>query len=149
MPPLPAYYGQMVLDQPIAYLSIGATPQTGYRVGEKLGEFKVESITLDSIVFDLNEKKVEKKLAELIPKEPAPVQAAPAQTPVAANSGAVSLTGPAADNFRDPAIGAELTEQFRACVPGDTSPVGTEKSGYRERSTPSPPGPVCLLERTN
>ncbi len=147
VPPLPVAYG--VLDfggGPTAILSPrpGAS-QRSYRVGEMIGEFLLAEAGTEEIVFEWEGKRIRKRLEELAPRpseasapqESAQAPAAPPPPPAAATSlSPAELAAP----------GVDLGGQVRGCQPGDTSPAGTVRDGYRKVVTVTPFGSSCRWE---
>jgi hypothetical protein len=142
-PPRPAYYGQMGLGEPVAFLSADKGGQKGFHVGDEVGPFKLVAFNRETITFEWNGKTLEYPLAELKPKEP--VAPAPAAAAVAAP--AKVIAGPVIATIEDknPVLGAQNGE-IRSCVPGDKSPAGTVKDGFRKSVTTGPFGPMCMWE---
>jgi hypothetical protein len=174
MPDLPYYHGEMAIGEPIVLLSTAKTPQRSYRAGESIGEFKVIRFDRDTITFDWKGKTVERRLAELRPKETpqtaqsgvpsgapagavaatgtvsaAPVSAfTPAKAPVTSLNGTTSTsTGSDSNGSLDSMLGPELSPTERACVEGDSSAAGTVHSGYRKVSMITLLGPLCHWEK--
>ncbi|PYT14639.1 MAG: hypothetical protein DMG59_16625 [Acidobacteria bacterium] len=71
MPALPSYHGQMGIGEPVVILSFGSKPvQKRYHAGEQVGDFTLVSFDNQKITLDWKGKAVERKLEELVPKEP-------------------------------------------------------------------------------
>lgn len=142
MPALPLAYGMMNIGEPTVFLSEKPGAQhRGYRVGEKIGEFKIAAIDGQEITFDWEGKLVTKKMEEILDKkarDTAPAEAAAAKpaTPSAVTTLAPVKAGP----------GVELSQSSRACVPGDSNPSGTVQDGYRKTVTKTPFGDSCRWE---
>src|SRR5512142_2082059 len=47
-PPAPAYYGQMALSDPVAFLGVDRSGQKGFHVGDKVGPFKLVAFNRDT-----------------------------------------------------------------------------------------------------
>jgi hypothetical protein len=144
MPDLPVYYGIMNLNDGItAIMSPKADqPSQGIRFGEKVGEFTLVSIDGDEVTLEWDGKTVTKNVSELRPRPDAaravPVRAASTpQTP--------QPQQPAAHVEARP--GGDLGGGFRACLPGDSSPAGTQAEGWRKVLIPTPMGNACHWER--
>lgn len=156
MPALPTYYGQMTLGDPVVLLTPpGSTQQKSYAVGDKIGDFKVLAFNQEVITFEWNGNKVERKIAELAPKQATPqADAAPAAAAPAAGGQVTSLSGPATKNgepeaaTKPPTLGTDMGGGFRACVAGDTSPAGTTLNGYKKVITRSLMGQSCYWEQS-
>jgi len=146
MPPLPLLHGVVdVGDGPVAILVTRAGGQDkGFRPGDKVGDFKLVSVSASAIVFDWEGKRVEKTLEEIMDRSalqqpaaaaadatPRPVAAAPAPPPPA--------NAPAAP-------GVSMGGDFKACVAGDNSPAGTVTDGMRKVVSSTPFGATCRWE---
>lgn len=143
-PPRPAYYGQMGLGEPVAFLSGEKGVQKGFRVGEAVGPFKLVAFNRETITFEWNGKTLEYPLAELKPK--VPVAGAQSGAPAFAPAQIVSA-GPVIGITQDknPVLGMQNGD-IRSCVTGDNSPSGTVKDGFRKSVIPGPFGPMCQWE---
>lgn len=149
MPALPAYYGQMRIGEPVVILSNATTPQKSYHTGEKIGPFEIVSFNLEKIAFKWNDKTVERKVEELMPKEAPPELTQPVGTaqPQQSQTQAKSLGGSSdLGNKTDSVIGVDMGASNHACVPGDTSPAGTIVSGMKKVMTRSLMGMSCYWE---
>lgn len=155
-PPFPSVHGVMDLGfGATIFMSSGqGSQQKGYKEGDKVGEWKIVKAGREEIEFEWEGKTFTKKVADLKAKPsaaPAPAAAAsPAapQTQVLAGSNVTS-----ADEAK------KLTEKMtngkawidtggtnHACAPGDTSPAGTVRDGYRKVTKPSMFGQACFWE---
>jgi hypothetical protein len=143
-PPRPAYYGQMGFSNPVAFLSTDKGGQKGFHAGDDVGPFKLVAFNRESMTFEWNGKTLEYTLAELKPKEPVPGQ--PAAAVASAGPKVVSL-GPVIQNTQEkgPVLGA-INGEIRSCVPGDNSPAGAVKDGFRKSVVNSAFGPMCQWE---
>ncbi len=115
--------------------------QKVYRAGDTVGPFKLVSVDNKDIVFEWNGQQIEKKLAELKPREAttqfAPVQSNAAPGAVVTTPGNSDKSGPGSD------VG---DGGFRACQAGENSPSGTISNGYRKVIKPSLMGQSCHWE---
>jgi hypothetical protein len=146
VPPLPSYYGQMNLGEPVILLSTDRIPQKSFRVGDKVGDFKLAAFDHDTVTLEWEEKVLVNQLRDLTAKEPErPVQAAAATAAGANQNKSITKMGGTSDKPTDPILGP-MNGLFPTCVPEDTSPDGTIKNGYRKRITPSMMGPSCMWE---
>jgi hypothetical protein len=143
MPPLPVAYGVLDLGSgPTVILSERAGGESkGYRVGEKIGEFKLVALTNRDLTFDWDGKQVKRTIEELLDRsgrteEPPP----PQQTAATPGGSAVSNLGAKAGP------GVELGPTTRACVPNDTTPAGTVQDGFKKVVTATPFGQSCRWE---
>jgi hypothetical protein len=154
LPPLPVYHGQMSLGKAVVLLSLKGDDQKSYEAGEEVGPFKLLAFDAETITLEFEGKTVERKLAELRPKEPLPQQAAAAAPvpPPPSASATVRTLGSSADpnkpaSSSDNQPGADIGGGFRACAPGDTSPDGTLSGGYRKVVTRGLMGSACRWEQ--
>lgn len=146
MPPLPVAHGVVDLGGgPRVILSEkeGGT-QRAYRVGDRIGEFRIAKISRQQIAFEWNGQLIQRKLEELVAKtaevEQAP--AAPASPPPAQPAQATVQ----ATAVRPGPSSIDLGGGIKACQPGDTSPPGTVVNGYRKVVTQTPFGAACRWE---
>jgi hypothetical protein len=145
MPPLPVAYGVMNLGGgPTVFLGEKpGAPNRGYSAGEKVGEFTLVALDQDEIVLEWDGQKFKKKLADLRPQagvQPpgAPVAEAPRQASTQVQTVTVS---------QDLGPGPEAAPGAKFCEPGDTSPAGTVRDGYRKVVSPTPVGNACHWEQ--
>jgi hypothetical protein len=155
MPPLPEYHGQMAIGDPVAILSTPGGTQKGYRLGEKVGEFKLVAFDREKIKFEWNEKSVERKLTDLVAKEdtsqaakgPVPQQPAPAA--VSSSDGRPAANNSLSTNTNSsPTFGSEIGDGVYACASGDNSAAGTILNGHKKTLYTTMFGPVCRWEPT-
>jgi hypothetical protein len=140
-PPRPAYYGQMELGEPVAFLGVEKAGQKGFHVGDKVGPFKLVAFNHETITFEWKDKTLKYPLAELKPKDSVTAQpASPAAAKAASASRAIGVT-----QDKTPVLGVQ-NGQTRACVAGDNSPAGTVKDGFKKSITPGMFGPMCQWE---
>jgi hypothetical protein len=147
VPPRPAYYGQMGLGEPVAFLSGEKGGQKGFHAGEAVGPFKLVAFNRETITFEWNGKTLEYPLTELKPKEgTAALAAQPGAAPTFV-PGKIMSIGPVIGTTEDknPVLGPQNGE-IRSCVTGDKSPAGTVKDGFRKTIVNGPFGPSCLWE---
>jgi hypothetical protein len=148
VPTLPKYYGQMSFDEPVILLSTVGSQQKSFRVGDKVGEFKLAAFDRDTVTLEWRDKMLKNNLKDLTPKEAErPVQAAtPAPAPAAAQTASITkMGGGAAAVKSDPALGA-AHGIYRECLPSDTSPAGTVKDGFTKRIIGGLMGTTCQWE---
>jgi hypothetical protein len=142
-PARPEYFGQMGFGDPVAFLSVEKARQKGFRAGDQVGPFKLVAFDRDTITFEWNGKTLEYPLAELKPKQPVVAQVAgppqPSSLPAPKNLAVGS------SQSKDPAFGDQNGEN-RGCVPGDASPSGTVKDGYKKLVVQGPFGAYCTWE---
>jgi hypothetical protein len=99
MPALPSYHGQMAIGEPVIFLSTGAAgQQRSYHSGDTVGDFKLVSFDHDQIDLEWHGKDVQRKLAELKPKETAPPPAAKTTAAASPASRSSSSSPTAAQN---------------------------------------------------
>lgn len=143
LPPMPVYRGQIAIGEPVLILSLQGADQKSYRAGEEVGPFKLVAFDREKITLEFDGKQIERKVAELQPKEappPPPAQNAPAAAPVK------SLSGPAGQ-AAPPAFGNDMGGGFRGCAVGDTSPNGTVLQGYKKIIATTAMGQSCHWEQ--
>jgi hypothetical protein len=155
LPPMPFYHGQMALGEPVVMLSLKGDDQKRYRAGEAVGSFKLVAFDREKITLEFEGKTVERKLAELRPKETQPVEQA-AVAPAAASSplppvpvvkplSATPASSPSPQSEIE--IGGEMGGGLRGCAPGDNSPSGTVANGYRKVVARGLMGNTCHWEQ--
>jgi hypothetical protein len=144
VPPRPAYYGQMTLGEPVAFLSGEKGGQKGFHIGDKVGPFKLLAFNRETVTFEWNGKTLEYPVADLKPKAAALV-AQPGVPTFAPEKviGAGAVIGITQE--KGGVLGVQNGE-IRSCVTGDNSPSGTVKDGYRKSIVPGAFGPSCLWE---
>lgn len=168
MPPLPRYYGQIAIGEPVALLSLPPAAQRGYHAGDTIGDFTLVSFDRDNIKFEWKGKPVERKVEDLRPKEDAPaaaqsnaVAAAAAHANVPNTTSSVSLSGRVTalgggangdggkpeDSSGDSTMGPLQPDGSHACNPSDTSPAGTVHSGFIKNVTSTIVGILCNWEK--
>jgi hypothetical protein len=149
MPTLPLAYGVMDLGSgPLIILSERSGAQhRAYRPGEQIGEFKLAAINGGEIVFEWDGKQVKRRLDELIDKKAAE-STQPAEKPLGPPA---SAAAPAVSKLAavEAGPGMELGATSRACIPGDATPPGTVKDGYRKVVNKTPFGDSCRWEAVN
>jgi hypothetical protein len=122
-PPLPFFHGMMNIgDGPEIILSEKeGTEHKRMHAGEAIGEFTLVAFNADSIELDWNGERIVKPLVELSGHREGPGQQAEESSPEP-----VARVAPTPGDYGpgDPNGTGE-----RACVPGDTTPEGTEKDG--------------------
>jgi hypothetical protein len=147
MPPLPFQYGVIDFGQGptvmLAEKSGGA--QKGYRIGDKIGAFKLLAVNRSHILLEWEDKKILKTLEDLVDRNAAAAAAAnnPAPAPAAA------AAAPATPKVIAPVAagpGESVGAEFKACVPGDNSPAGTVVNGMKKVVSSTPFGQQCRWE---
>lgn len=144
LPPLPVLYGLMDLGDGLTAImgEKAGAPGHGVRAGDRIGPFVLAALSRQEAVFDFEGRRVAKKLEELIPKR------SPAESGVeTARAAAAAPPEPVVQKPSVSGPGVQLTEDVRACQPGDTDPPGTVRDGYRKVVTPTPFGASCRWER--
>jgi hypothetical protein len=144
LPPLPVLYGLMDLGDGLTAIMSekSGAPSQGVRAGDRIGPFVLAAINRQEAVFDFEGRRVSKRLEELMPKS------SPAESGVEAARAAASA--PPQPVVQQPSVagpGPQLTDDIRACQPGDTDPPGTVRDGFRKIITPTPFGATCRWER--
>lgn len=149
MPALPLAYGVMNLGNgPMIILAPTRGAQhRAYKPGERIGEFKLIGLNSRDVTFEWEGKQISRKIEELVDKQPvqneSSASAAAAPKPQQQPQQLTSLVKAEA------APGVQLSESSRACVPGDTSPAGTVKDGFRKVVRKTPFGDSCRWEAGN
>jgi len=160
VPPLPLYFGQLRFggDPEVILSPANGQGQKGYTAGESLGDFKVVSFDRDNITFDWKGQVVERKLADLKPKETpqqlAPVAAA-APAPVPRPTGVISIGAASSDTTASNAppsnvpavLGTPSGGGFYNCRSDDSTPSGTIVGGYKKTSAQGLMGATCRWEQ--
>lgn len=144
VPPLPVAFGVMNLGEGpmiIAAPAAGA-PHRSYKVGERIGEFKVHALNSFEVVLEWEGKYLKKRVEELgnrqlIAQAPAADQNQPADAPTT-----TSVQNTAIGKAMGPSE-IDMGNAQKACTPGDSSPAGTVQDGYRKVITKSPFGDIC------
>ncbi len=144
MPALPVFYGLMTgFGDPGIILSDRPGSQRTYRAGEMVGEFKLVSFDNSRITLDWGGKKVERRLDELVAKQPQSLAAS-----ASAASAAPAASGPVITNATASPLGPgqDTGGGFRACQPNDSTPNGTVQGGLRKVEVATPFGKSCKWE---
>jgi hypothetical protein len=141
MPALPIVKGILNIGGITAIMSEpGKAAQKEIRPGEQIGAFKLLAINNDEILLEWDGKQVRRNLVDLMDhtiQEPPPAPAGGAPAAVANKPQIVQeKKGPGTD------IGAGR----KACVPGDTTPVGTVVDGLKKIAWDTPFGQGCAWE---
>ncbi len=146
MPPLPFAYGVMDFGSgPIVLLAEKAGGQNkSYHPGDKIGEFKIASVSSRDITFEWDGKEIKKRLEELVDKKAGEIAAAAAET-AAANAPKAAAPPPPPPPVAEAKPGIPMGEN-KGCQPGDNSPAGTVADGYKKVRVNSPFGSTCYWE---
>jgi hypothetical protein len=148
IPPLPSYHGQMAIGEPVVFLSADSSAgQKSYHAGETVGKFKVVSFDRENITLAWEGKTIERKLADLAPKEPVPQPSSASAAPAAARPAATPLAPVRNLTAGESPLGTDMGGGFHGCVAGDNSPNGTVKDGYKKVMTQTPFGASCHWEQ--
>lgn len=148
MPPLPFAYGVMDFGSgPLVLLSEKSGGQNKpYKVGDKIGEFKILAVSNKEISFEWEGKEVKKRMEELADKVAANNQP-PEPAATNASAGAPkALPAPPPPPPAEPKPSKVELGENRACQPGDSSPAGTVADGFKKIVKPSPFGSTCYWE---
>ncbi len=155
-PPLPSVHGVMDLGfGATIFMSTGqGGQQKGYKEGDKVGDYKIVKASRDDIEFEWEGKTIAKKVVDLKAKPSAAPAAAAAPAPAAPQAQVL-----AAGNVTSAEEAKKITDKMtngkawidtggtnHACAPGDTSPAGTVRDGYRKVTKPSMFGTACFWE---
>jgi hypothetical protein len=149
MPPLPVAHGVLDLGSgPTAILTEKpGADQRGFRVGEKVGDFKLVAVNARELTFEWEGQQIRKKLEELVAKKTKETGEARSSAPSPAPPKPTPTTSVLGNSSSQPAgPGVEVGGQMRACQPGDNSPPGTVVDGLRKVVTKTPFGSACRWE---
>lgn len=154
-PEFPLAYGVlMVADPPIIMMSAKkGQAQKGYRMGDKIGDFRIVKFDARTIVLDWDGEKITKNLADLADRDAqtAALLAGKSEQNVApapaSGAGTQVLSQPAAAEAKQSGPGVDTGGGVRACAAGDTTPAGTVQDGYRKIVSETPFGKVCRWEQ--
>lgn len=153
MPQLPSAFGVMDLgDGPVVFLALGNGGQRGYRIGEKIGEFKLAEATSTDLTFEWEGKEVKRRLEELravVKESPAPAAAAAPINAPAAPSAVNASANPTPDSASkgNPKMGKDVNASSKYCDPSDTTPDGTVLDGFRKITRRTPFSTTCVWEK--
>ena len=151
VPPFPIARGVMLWDgvPPTVVLSDrpGGT-QRGYHPGDRIGEWLIVSVDNQYLVLQWEGKEFKKRLDELLDKTTLMV----AETPPAGGNAAANVVSAAPpvqslSTSTPQGLGADMGNNVRACVAGDTAPAGTIVDGMKKVVSQSPFGSVCRWEQ--
>ncbi|MCW5981453.1 MAG: hypothetical protein KIT09_25430 [Bryobacteraceae bacterium] len=147
VPPLPVAYGVLDLGAgPTAILSAASgEPQRAYRVGDRIGEFRLLEATPRELVFGWEDKRIRKRVEDLKPEESAPAAQAAAPPPQQPPPSQTKVVGASPASKAAPSA-IDMGGGLRACQPDDASPAGTVSGGYRKLVTETPFGKSCRWE---
>lgn len=141
MPPLPVMYGVMDLGEGPVAMMAEKPGANRYEVhaGSTIGEFKILALDTQEIALQWEDKKVVKKLSELVDRT-APVarQAAPPKPAAAA-----AAPAPAAKVASAYGPGGDMGPGTKACQQGDTAAAGAIVDGYQKVVVDTPFGKSC------
>jgi hypothetical protein len=142
-PPFPRFFGVMDFGSgpSILLAERSGAPQRSFRIGERVGEFRLAALERTALVFEWEGKRLRAPLDEIREKAaPAPVEEAPKPAPAATQS--TTVVAPAQQGRP----GAERSTTMRYCAPGDNAPHGTVADGYRKVISETPFGRSCVWE---
>lgn len=155
-PPLPSVHGVMDLGfGATIFMSTGqGAQQKGYKEGDKVGDYKIVKASREEIEFEWEGKTIAKKIVDLkVKPSAAPAAAAVAAAPapqVQALTGSNVTSAEEAKKIIDRMANGKAWIDTgginHACAPGDTSPAGTMRDGYRKVTKPSMFGTACFWE---
>lgn len=150
MPNFPGVYGVMDLGMgPTVFMAIGTAAQQGYRLGEKIGEFKLVAANQKEVTFEWEDKTLTRPLDELRvrPRENGSGGAQPERMSSNVNNNAIpeAPRPKVPDNVR-PGPGIDIGGGRRGCLQGDNSPAGTVVDGLKKVSYSYAFGPICYWE---
>lgn len=151
VPALPLAYGVLTLmDPPVVMMAARrGEQQKGYRVGDKVGDWKIVRFDSRNITFQWDGQEYTRRFSDLTDREAskaaaaAAVQAEPAAPPPAAASTVLSSAN--TPSAKGP--GVDIGADTRACLAGDNAAPGTIQDGFRKVVSDSPFGRVCRWEK--
>jgi hypothetical protein len=151
MPELPVYYGIMSLTEgATAIMSAKASePSQGVHFGEKIGEFTLVTVDDDEVTLEWEGKTVTKKISELRPRPDAGAGARVAAARPAPAGPVARAQPPVPQAKGESGPGYEFTPGMAACRPGDPTPNGTVKDGWKKVPVMTPMGSGCHWEKVN
>ncbi len=148
-PPLPVAHGVMDFgDGPVIMLTPrSGEPAQGFMAGDAVGDYKLVALNYEEIVLEWEGQQLKRKISELIARAPV-VEKAPERRGAATTTQTVAAasqqTTVSAQQQTGP--GVTMGGDFRACIPGDPTPVGTVIEGYRKIESNTPFGKACRWE---
>lgn len=147
MPALPRYYGMMNFGEGprVVLAPAPGQAQRTYRVGERIGEFKLAAVSVTGLVFEWDGKQVPARFGELKDDTPAPETTAESKPAAQETKPAKPVTTVSSAALSRP--GVDIGTSVKGCQPGDTSPPGTVADGYRKVVTETPFGKSCRWEK--
>ena len=177
MPPLPVVHGVFLWGDvpPTVMMSERGKEQKAYHPGDKIGEFKLISVSNKEITLEWNGKEMTKSLDELMQKalftaqnNSAPGATGPTGSPAASPTATAANTAPSAsaptNASADPGGGVKSLSEgngsssmegvpgkdvgggIHTCVAGDTSPPGTVSGNLKKLVNTTPFGVTCRWE---
>lgn len=149
VPPFPVVYGVMNFAGPVSVLmsSSQVQQQKRYQQGDSIGDFKVKALDSKQMTLALEDgREFTKKLAEMAAKaEVAQTAASAPSQPAAPVTGSLTV----AKKLEVQAEPGLENNGVRMCQPGDDSPAGTVKDGYRKTLRPTGFGTQCFWTPAN
>lgn len=147
MPSLPAVFGVMDLGAgPTVFMAFASETQQGYRLGDKLGEFKLIAADQKNITFEWESKQITRSIDELRSSEKSPAASSAPFNPGNASAANIPPPPKPPENVRA-GPGIDIGGGQRGCAPGDKSPDGTVVDGYKKTSRNYAFGPICYWEQ--
>jgi hypothetical protein len=145
MPPLPFYYGYMDFGggPTVMMAEKAGGKQKGYHLNDAIGSFKLLAVNNREVLFQWKDKKVLKRLDELVDKQAA---VAAAQAPPAAAASKPTAAPPPPPPAEAKPSAVSIGADLKACQPGDSSPAGTIADGYKKVTSATPFGQSCRWE---
>jgi hypothetical protein len=150
MPAFPVARGVLLWEgtPPVVMLSLRAGgPQRGYRMGDRVGDWKILDVDSQYITFEWDGKEFKKRIDELmdhsaqVAEAAQPPQGSTPSAPAAPKSQSLSDTNKS-DHWVD--VGAT---DMRGCKPGDDAAVGTVIDGFKKVVSTTPFGNACRWEQ--
>jgi len=120
-------------------------PQRGYRMGDRIGDWKLVSVDNQYVVFEWEGKEFKKRIDELMDR----TSGETAQTPAtaAANATPAAKAQNLSDsNKSDRWVDVGSTD-MRGCKPGDDTAAGAVVDGFKKVVSATPFGSACRWEQ--
>lgn len=146
MPPLPFVAGVMGL--PSGMLALMAEKPDlkphGVRLNEMIGAFKVVALTPQTVSFEWDGKRIDKRVDELLARAPVAVVNTGGGPPVSQGPNPADLNAPPSALPVAAKPGAAVVGNgMKNCTAGDASPAGTVADGYKKVVEATPFGNAC------
>ncbi|HLK20740.1 MAG TPA: hypothetical protein VKT81_17420 [Bryobacteraceae bacterium] len=150
VPAFPVARGVLLWEgtPPVVMLSMRpGGPQRGYRMGDRVGEWKIVSVDSQYITFEWDGKEFKKRIDELMDRTAQVAEAAAPAQPATPNAPSASKGQSLSDaNKSDHWVDVGASD-MRGCKPGDDSATGTVIDGFKKVVSSTPFGSACRWEQ--